>query len=192
MPETVDAPVTAEGGRFVIPQLWLVGYGAWPPAKRASGLVEALRGRGVTRLVDVRLSPCSSDPAEGRPYGPKPWNLQAGRAGLVGLLEAEGIAYEWLVELGNPQRRDPKMAILRAQLADPLGDWPVHRGLDRLESLIDRPGEIVAILCACEDWRTCHRSLVARALADRAFEGKLDLRDVLTGDPIPASPTMKP
>jgi Domain of unknown function DUF488 len=155
-----------------------------------AGLVEALRSRGVTRLVDVRLSPCASDPGEGRPYGPKPWNLQTGRSGLARLLEASGIAYEWLVELGNPQRRDPAMTVLRAHLADPLGGWPVHRGLDRLASLLESPGQVVALLCACEDWRTCHRTLVARALADRAFGRKLDLRDVRTGDPIPESPTM--
>ncbi len=173
------------------PRLWLIGYGGWPPAKRASGLVEALRGRGVTRLVDVRLSPCASDPIEGRPYSPKPWNLQAGHAGLVGLLEEAGIAYEWLVELGNPQRRDPAMAVLRSHLADPLGGWPVHRGLDRLASLVERPGEFVAILCACEDWRTCHRTLVARALSDRHFGGKLVLGDARSGEPISPLPTME-
>jgi Protein of unknown function, DUF488 len=172
------------------PELWLVGYGAWTAKKRAAGLVEALGRQRVTRLVDVRHSPCSSDPNEGKSYGPKPWNLQSGRQGLVGLLEAEGIGYEWLVELGNPQRRDPSMAILRSHLADLFGDWPVHRGLDRLAEIVRQPRQVVAILCACEDWRTCHRTLVARALADRAFEGGLVLRDVRTGDCIPLSPIM--
>jgi uncharacterized protein (DUF488 family) len=174
------------------PQLWLVGYGAWPAAKRALGLVEALRRRGVTRLVDVRHSPCSSDPTEGKSYGPKPWNLQVGRKGLAGLLEAEEIGYEWLVELGNPQRRDPSMAILRSHLADRRDRWPVHRGLERLATLVRQPGQVVAILCACGDWRNCHRTLVARALADRFFKDSLVLRDVRTGEPIPASPIMEP
>jgi hypothetical protein len=172
------------------PELWLVGYGAWPSAKRASGLIEALRGRGVTRLVDVRLSPCGSDPEEGRPYGPKPWNLQAGRAGLAGLLEEAGIGYEWLVELGNPQRRDHSMTILRSHLADPDGGWPVHRGLQILADRIRRADQVVAILCACEDFRTCHRLVIARALADRYFEGRLRLRDLKTGAAIPEPRTM--
>jgi uncharacterized protein (DUF488 family) len=168
------------------PELWLAGYGAWPSSKRASGLTESLRARGVTRLVDVRLSPASSDPKEGGTYGAKPWTLQANPAGIGGLLEAEGIAYEWLVELGNPQRRDPSMAILRSHLADPLGGWPVHRGLDRLATLIRQPNEVIAILCACERWQTCHRTLVARALNDRSFDGKLSLRDLKTGQTIPS------
>ncbi|HEX8200533.1 MAG TPA: hypothetical protein VF590_08595, partial [Isosphaeraceae bacterium] len=83
-------------------ELWTVGYGAWPAATRARGLVAALGQSGVTRLVDVRLSPCAATPGPGRPYGPKPWTLQAGRAGIVGLLEEVGIAYDWMVELGNP------------------------------------------------------------------------------------------
>lgn len=172
-------------------ELWLVGYGAWPAPLRALGLVESLQARGITRLLDIRLSPSASDPEPGRTYGPKLWNLQAGReSGLVGLLGSAGIAYEWLVELGNPQRRDPKMTILRSHLADPEGGWPVHRGLERLEAAIRRPGEVVAILCACDSWETCHRTLVARALSERHFDGKLVLRDTKSGQAIPALPTM--
>src|SRR5215212_8930956 len=114
--------------------LWTVGYGGWPSPVRAERLVAVLLGRGVSRLVDVRLSPCASAVKPGR-YGPKPWTLQAGGDGIVGLLEPEGIAYEWIVELGNPQRQDRRMAVLRKHLADPRGHWPVHRGLDRLEAL---------------------------------------------------------
>jgi hypothetical protein len=159
-------------------ELWTVGYGAWPAAVRAERLVAALVRRGVTRLIDVRLSPCAATPEPGRPYGPKPWNLQAGRAGIVGLLDPAGIAYDWIVELGNPQRQDPAMVILRAHLADPGGDWPVHRGLVRLAERIRTPGEAVALLCACADARTCHRSLIARTLAERHFAGDLSIRDV--------------
>jgi Protein of unknown function, DUF488 len=157
--------------------LWTTGYGAWPVPVRAERLVAALSQRGVTRLVDVRLNPSASDVKPGR-YGPKPWTLQPGRSGIAGLLDAAGIAYEWLVELGNPQRHDPMMAILRAHLADPEGGWPVHRGLDRLAMLIERPGEQVALLCACAEERTCHRTVIAHALAERYFDGRLIIRDV--------------
>jgi hypothetical protein len=168
--------------------LWTVGYGAWPVAVRAERLVEALVGRGVTRLADVRLSPGASDTRPGR-YGPKPWTLQVGRSGIAGLMDSAGIAYEWLVELGNPQRHDPSMTLLRAHLADLDGGWPVHRGLSRLEGLVRRPGEVVAILCACADFRSCHRTAVARALAERAFGGGLIVRDVRGGQVIDPEPS---
>ncbi|CAN5913327.1 hypothetical protein BH23PLA1_BH23PLA1_43760 [soil metagenome] len=166
--------------------LWTVGYGAWPAPRRAEKLVEALLHRGVTRLVDVRLNPCASDMQPGRPYGPKPWNLQAGTEGIVGLLAGAGIAYEWIVELGNPQRQDPASTILRAQLADPRGEWPVHRGLERLANGVREPEAVVALLCACKEASRCHRSLIAQALADRYFKGALTFRDVrsATIDPV--------
>jgi hypothetical protein len=157
--------------------LWLVGYGAWPVATRAGRLVEVLKARGVSELVDVRLNPCSSDPVPGRPYGPKPWTLQEGDAGIVGLLAAGGIGYRWMVELGNPQRQDPAMAVLRAHLADPSGGWPVHRGLERLATLVSG-GPTLALLCACGDGRACHRTVVAEALNARHFAGSLNLREV--------------
>jgi uncharacterized protein (DUF488 family) len=161
-------------------ELWLVGYGAWPASNRAARLVEALRSREVTHLVDVRLNPCASDPVVGRPYGPKAWNLQAGHEGLAGLLEAVGISYTWLVELGNPQRQDPAMKVLRAHLADPVGGWPVHRGLERLAAMARDEGETYALLCACGDGRTCHRTLIAESLNSRHFDGKLALREVVS------------
>ncbi|WP_435009696.1 DUF488 family protein [Tundrisphaera lichenicola] len=182
--------MTGKPDRSEIPGLWLAGYGHWPVARRANALVEALAKAGVTRLVDVRLSPSSSDPVEGRPYGPRPWNLQARGGGIVGLLERSGIAYEWLVELGNPQRRDPAMTIIREHLADPLGGWPVHRGLALLADRVRQPEQVVAILCACGDYRTCHRLTIARALAERYFGGSLVLRDLSDGRSIPDPPTM--
>ena len=109
------------------PTLWTIGYGGWPTTVRAERVVAALSSRGVTRLVDVRLNPCASNTKPGR-YGPKPWTLQAGRSGIASTLKAAGIAYEWLVELGNPQRHDKAMTILREHLADREGGWPVHRG----------------------------------------------------------------
>lgn len=168
--------------------LWLVGYGAWPVANRASRLVQSLRSRGVNRLVDVRLNPCASNLDPSNNYGPRDWNLQAGESdGIVGLLAAAGIGYEWLVELGNPQRQDHEMRVLKAHLAEPSQGWPVHRGLLRLKAILETPGAVPAILCACDDWSTCHRTVVARALAETHLPG-LVLRDVKTGGEIPRVP----
>jgi hypothetical protein len=162
-------------------QLWTVGYGVWPAPVRARRLVEALKASGITRLADVRHSPCASSIDPANRYGPRPWRLQAGPGGIAGLLGDAGIAYEWLVELGNPQRHDPRMTILRAQLADPGGNWPLHRGLERLAALVRRPGESVAIVCACAEARTCHRTLVAEALSDRHFGGALTVCEIGPG-----------
>src|ERR687893_1749886 len=112
----------AEGAR----SLWTVGYNAWPAPVRAERLVAALMGRGVTRVIDIRLNPCGSDAEEGRWYGPKPWTLQPGNAGIVGLLLEAGIAYDWFVELGNPQRRDRRMAVLPGDLKKPEKWLPGH------------------------------------------------------------------
>lgn len=157
--------------------LWMVGYAAWPVAKRANSLVETLNGRGVTRLVDVRLSPCSSDIQPGRTYGPKAWSLQEPGQGIAALLGEAGVQYEWLVELGNPQRQDPLMRVLRSHLSDETANWPVHRGLARLAEIVRTPREVVAILCTCSDGRHCHRTVVAKALNERHFAGKLELRE---------------
>ncbi len=160
-------------------RLWTVGYGAWPVSSRAERLVDTLKTHAITRLVDVRISPCASNLDPNHHYGPKPWNLQAGRAGIAGLMEDAGIAYDWLVELGNPQRHDPKMTILRNHLADPSGGWPVHRGLERLAKIVQRRGEVVALLCACPKAAACHRTMVAKALNERHFGGALTIADVL-------------
>ncbi|MDX2037262.1 MAG: DUF488 domain-containing protein [Isosphaeraceae bacterium] len=160
------------------PALWLVGYGAWPAPKRMERLKACLVESEIVRLVDVRIGPCASDLEPGRPYGPKAWNLQEPGQGIARELESAGIAYEWLVELGNPQRQDPEMRILRAHLADPSESWPVHRGLARLEAIVRGTDGRVAILCACDDGSRCHRTVVARALAERRFGGRLELHEL--------------
>ncbi|QDV34853.1 DUF488 domain-containing protein [Tautonia plasticadhaerens] len=164
-------------------ELWTVGYGAWPAADRADRLARALSDRGIGLLVDVRIGPCPSDLDPERTYGPRPWHLRAEGSGegIVALLADRGIAYEWVVELGNPQRQDPAMAVLRSHLDDPSGRWPVHRGLSRLADLVRSSAPPVALLCACADPARCHRSLVAEALSDRHFGGLLPIRDVRTG-----------
>ena len=160
-------------------ELWLAGYGAWPAPKRAEMLVSALKLRGVTRLVDARISPCASDIVPGRPYGPKPWNLQVGLDGIAGLLAAAEIGYTWLVELGNPQRHDPEMKVLKSQIADELVEWPVHRGLAILAEMLRDGHDTIALLCACADGKSCHRTVVAEALNRRHFGGKIQICELV-------------
>jgi hypothetical protein len=129
--------------------------------------------------VDVRISPCASDPVAGRRYGPKAWNLQAGETGIVELLRVADIAYTWLVELGNPQRQDHEMTVLRSHLADRSASWPVHRGLEKLAAMIRAGEDSLALLCACRDGSACHRTVVADALNADHFQDRLRLREVV-------------
>jgi hypothetical protein len=99
-------------------------------------------------------------------YGPQDWNLQAGRKGLAAILEREGIEYRWLVELGNPQKNDRAMTVLREQLASEDDKWPVNRGLALLAKILRESGP-AALLCACADWRKCHRTVIAEAIRER-------------------------
>ena len=78
-----------------------------------------------------------------------------------------------------------EMRVLKEHLSDPTGTWPVHRGLLRLKAILETPGVVPAILCACEHWETCHRTVVARSLVERHMPG-LSLRDVKTAAEIPS------
>jgi hypothetical protein len=148
-------------------------------------VVCALTAARITRLIDVRHSPCASSNRRGERYGPKPWNLQSGSDGIAAQLAQAEIAYEWAAELGNPQRRDPAMTILRAHLADPKGDWPIHRGLARLAARVREPSQAVAILCACADPTACHRTVIAHVLSDRYFNGTLRILELGPERPAP-------
>jgi hypothetical protein len=144
------------------PAFFTAGYAQWPPAERAARLCATLREAGVALLIDIRHSPCPSalDPAN--TYGPRAWHLDAAGRGIVPLLREAGIAYRWLPALGNPQKNDPAMRILREHLADRDGGWPVHDGLAAALALV-RDGRC-CLLCACADYADCHRRVVAEAL----------------------------
>lgn len=159
--------------------LFTIGYGRWPAPQRAAKFLAALRTAGVELLVDIRHSPCSSalDPAN--TYGPKEMNLQPGGAGIVPLLAGGGIDYLWAVELGNPQKNDPEMRVLKEHLSGPAGrGWPVARGLELVKGLV-LGGRRVALMCACAKYAGCHRRPVAEALLALLPDGTLhrDLSD---------------
>jgi uncharacterized protein (DUF488 family) len=146
--------------------LYTVGCGLWPPDQRMRGLIDCLNGAGVRLLLDIRHSPCASqiDPCSN--YGPRAWHLQSGGAGLAELLADAGIEYRWLVELGNPQKNDREMKVLKEQLAANDERWPVNRGLGLLQEILKANGPC-ALMCACADYRRCHRTVVADALRAR-------------------------
>lgn len=141
--------------------LFTMGYNAWKADQRMTHMSRSLVGAGVTLLVDVRHSPCASDPTGRSAYGPKPWTLQH-EGGLVAELAKIRIDYAWLPELGNPQKNDTAMTILLAHLADTTRSWPVHRGLALLSKLVSA-GNVCCLLCGCDKYSRCHRRLIAEA-----------------------------
>ncbi len=137
----------------------------------------------MTTLVDIRHSPFSFKLIAGHAHGPKDWHLQSRAGGLPQHLEQAGIAYRWLVELGNPQRKDPQMQMFREHLASGLEGWPVNRGVKSLAELIEKPGSRVCILCACNTYRGCHRRFVAEAVSYRYCDRGLGIVDLARTGP---------
>ena len=159
-------------------ELLTVGYGRWPAPARGPRLVEALKRARVELLVDIRHSPCASNLDPAHHYGPRDWHLQSAGSGIVTLLRGAGIEYRWLVELGNPQKTDPGMEVLRAHLLDPAGDWPAHRGLEILRRLVVDEERRCCLMCACEKFEACHRKVVAEAFRARTAPLGVELLEV--------------
>lgn len=149
--------------------LYTLGYGKWPVGTRAASVLRALQAHHVELLVDIRHSPCASDwnPASTGPYRMQPWHLQTADSGIEALLRTVGIRYLWLVELGNPQKNDPQMKILRAHLSSADRRWPLNRGLDLLESFVIHQKQRCCLLCACADVESCHRRIIAETAQSR-------------------------
>ena len=155
-------------------KLFTIGYGQWPPAERLDKLIATLREAGIATLIDSRHSPCASQLDPKSHYGPRDWHLQSGGRGLEKALHKHGIRYRWLVELGNPQINDKAIRVLKEHLKSGDKRWPVNRGLAELARLLPAAGPC-ALLCACADWRKCHRTLVADALRERFPELHLEI-----------------
>jgi uncharacterized protein (DUF488 family) len=138
-------------------------------------LIKCLTHADVRLLLDIRHSPCASQIDPRSNYGPRDWHLQAGETGLASLLKNEGIDYRWLVELGNPQKNDREMKILKEQLASNDDRWPANRGMEWLLMALSRMPSPIALLCACADYRRCHRTLIAETLQRRASQLPLEI-----------------
>jgi uncharacterized protein (DUF488 family) len=140
-------------------------------------MLGALKAAQVDTVVDIRHSPCPANSNPKSNYGPQGWHLLAGGVGLDGHLRQAGIEYLWLGELGNPQKNDKDMAILRQHLAEQERAWPVNRGLLVLKELVDE-GKTCCLLCACKDYEACHRKLIAETLRQRFYGGELEIEDL--------------
>ena len=116
------------------PQVYTLGYSQ--PGARL--VLDTLIWHEGWLLVDIRHAPVSTWPD---------WTQRA-------LLQRYGPAYLHLPALGNLHYRDHRLPIVLADA--PTGIRSVMRSVD--------DGRHCLLLCACKDYRACHRAVVARLL----------------------------
>lgn len=130
--------------------------GAGYQGREIDAFVSELADRGVTRLVDVRLTPTSRKPG-------------FSKSALRTALADAGIAYEHRRELGNPKDNRPGFAgneheLSNAKLAyaQRLATPEAQAALAQLRDYAEQ--EHVALLCFEADEHRCHRDVVLREL----------------------------
>lgn len=133
------------------PRLVSIGY----EGRHAEEMIAYLVAEQVSVLIDVRLTPLSRKPG-------------MSKRRLASALQAAGIDYVHLKQLGNPKdNRDGFRAgehtaheRFRGKLA---GEEEV-RAIRHVSELLEN--DVVALLCFEHDHVRCHRALVADALAE--------------------------
>ncbi len=130
--------------------IYTLGHGRLP----AKDLVGLLKAHGVDLVVDVRAAPFSRH------------NPEANQQALARALKEAGIGYLWMGDRLGGKPRGKKGALdVAAKLADPRF-WEGIKALLKLRE----EGRTLALLCAEEDPRRCHRRfLVTRALLEKGM-----------------------
>ena len=138
-------------------EIWTVGHSTRPITE----FLQILRNAAITAVADVRRFPGS------RRY--PHYNQQA----LTNSLEAAGIQYVWLPELGGrrqPRPDSPHMAWRNASFrgyADYMDTNAFEQGIDRVTALAE-DGR-VALMFSEALWWQCHRSLISDCLKIRGY-----------------------
>jgi uncharacterized protein (DUF488 family) len=134
--------------------VFTIGHG-----RRASEeLIACLLEAGAQTLVDVRRFPSSKR------------NPQFGQAAVAVALEAAGIAYRHVVELGGFRGNVPgaeRFACLRA-----FGGYAARMGADEWQAALAEVLElpVPCLMCAETPWQRCHRRLISDLLVARGRE----------------------
>lgn len=120
--------------------IYTFGYGN---RKTNGELLVYLKGFGIKTLIDVRRSP-------------RAWSDTWYGVKIRMSCEAEGVKYKWIPALGNTTKT---------------AEW-VPPNLEESQQAINQVAEIaqqgnVLLLCAELDHRSCHRTAVAQAIADK-------------------------
>lgn len=134
--------------------VWTIGYSGHTP----DSFIEALRGAGITRVVDVRSIPLSRKPG-------------FSKTALSKSLAAGGLEYVHMPELGAPRellaekkRGLPFSEIAKAYAASLRSK---DQAVSRAAALArERPS---ALTCLEKDADECHRGILAKTLARRGL-----------------------
>ncbi len=135
-----------------MPDLFTIGY----EGRRIDDVITALRAAGVTLLIDVRAIAASRKPGFSKRQ-------------LAAALDAAGIAYVHLRGLGTPKAgrmaaRAGRTAEMHEIFAAHMRTDPARAALAEARAL--RDAHAACLLCFEADPGTCHRLLVANALAE--------------------------
>jgi uncharacterized protein (DUF488 family) len=138
--------------------VWTIGHST----RSLEQLVELLRHHQIEAIADVRRFPGSRRLP------------QFGEAALREGLEALGLHYQWIEELGGrrrPLKDSPNLAWRNSSFrgyADHLRSDEFDRGLQHLLEMAAQ--RRTAMMCAEVLWWRCHRSLVSDVLKMRGIE----------------------
>ena len=140
-------------------RIWTIGHST----RTIDEFISLLKENGVKLLADVRTWPSS------KRYP------QFNKDALAESLNAQGIRYEHLPELGGKRKAKPdsrntawRNASFRGY-ADYMETEQFQKGIERLLDVASETGP-TAIMCAEAVWWRCHRSLIADYLKVRGVE----------------------
>jgi len=140
-PPTQPAPSSSEG-----PTLYTGGYGG---CKAFPEFLVKLQNNNIQLLVDIRIRPQCSFSEDFN--GPR----------LRELLKQNKIYYELFTELGNVFKDVDDSSNLYQELVNTAGELLTRRLRERAHA------SNVCIMCACGDYRDCHRNKIATFLRDK-------------------------
>jgi uncharacterized protein (DUF488 family) len=130
-----------------------IGY----EASTLSRVIEGLQAGKVELLLDVRAVAASRKAGFSKTL-------------LGASLEAEGIAYRHLRDLGTP--KDGRIAARAGRTEEMREIFAVHMRTDAAQAALEQAVALsrerrVCLMCYEADWRCCHRAIVADLLRER-------------------------
>lgn len=130
-------------------RIWTVGHGT----ATADAFTELVRRAGIDAVIDVRRFPGSRR----HPHFSKD---EMGR-----WLAVQGIAYQWVPELGGRRRSDsdsPNVALRNPQFRAYADHMAGEEFAEGVRAVLDGASDAaVAVMCSESVWWRCHRRLLA-------------------------------